>query len=203
MADTATGYAQTGDLVGVLAVILRTAMVLGSAKKWGHSGGAVFSFGRTVPDTCSFGCHGSNIPLPTQVRSHPLLLGTPQVRNEGDNLEMSENRKIMTAIRDGLNQLGQHGTNDILTKLCEIGRNPPFDCKVGASPTFVCEAKRDWGEWLYDLTWLKYDNNSHDKHLIDVSLVAECEWALGARDQFSTRQRGLSTSFSWSGLPSV
>ena len=35
------------------------------------------------------------------------------------------------------------------------------------------KANRDYGEWLYDVTWLKYDCNYR---VIDVPLVAECEW---------------------------
>ena len=90
----------------------------------------------------------------------------------------------MHAIRKGLDDLQcleQQGhirdtewASAILTKLCQIGRNE-FKCKVGADTGRVDKAHRDWGEWLYDVTWLKYNNDRHD-HLIDVPLVAECEW---------------------------
>lgn len=32
------------------------------------------------------------------------------------------------------------------------------------------------GEWLYDLTWLKYCADRSDRLLVDVHLVAEIEW---------------------------
>ena len=92
---------------------------------------------------------------------------------------MPETPEIMTAIRDGLDHLrpvrrgkNRYWTRALLTKLCEIGRND-FACKVGANRGKVDRASRDRGEWLYDVTWLKYNN---DRLLVDVPLVGECEW---------------------------
>lgn len=106
-------------------------------------------------------------------------------------LELPEKLEIKRAIRDGLDDINRPEpendtawTRAILTKLCQIGRNR-FGCKVGAEKSKVDKAHRDWGEWLYDVTWLRYDNDRHE-HLIDVPLVAECEWAglRGIRDDF-------------------
>ena len=70
---------------------------------------------------------------------------------------MSEKIEIMNAIREGLNGLAvtrsdsdKVWTKAIETKLCKIGRY--FNFQVGAAT--VDEENRDWGEWLYDVTWL-------------------------------------------------
>ena len=107
-----------------------------------------------------------------------------------------ENIEIMNAIQYGLNQINQdvpkprsdsdaEWTSAVLTKLCRIGRK--FGCKVGAEKSKVAKDQRDFGEWLYDVTWLRYDNDYHDKHLIEVPLVTECEWASKGtpREKFS------------------
>ena len=57
----------------------------------------------------------------------------------------------------------------VLTALCALGQNR--DCYVCASS--VDKKKRDYPEWLYDITWLNYDN---DNKLKSVELVGECEW---------------------------
>ncbi len=97
-------------------------------------------------------------------------------------MEMSENLRIMRAIRDGLKPpktihtefLEKDGTSIknatsvIMPKLCEIGHQ--FGCKVGI------EARKfgaDCVEFLYDVTWRRYNGD----HLIDVPLVGECEWS--------------------------
>ena len=52
-----------------------------------------------------------------------------------------------------------------------------FEFKVGAKRNEVEKAYRDFGEWLYDVTWLEYEPKPFpDGLLIDVHLVAECEW---------------------------
>ena len=65
-------------------------------------------------------------------------------------------------------------TSAVLTPLCRIGQKPTleFDCSVYASSNFVDEQDKDGGEWLYDVTWCKYENN----FLTSVPVVAECEW---------------------------
>ena len=83
----------------------------------------------------------------------------------------------MRAVRDGLDNLevvkpwtDTEGTKAVKTKLCEIGRE--FGFKVGAGGV-----KPGFGEWLYDVTWLEYEPKPFpDGLLIDVHLVAECEW---------------------------
>ena len=85
--------------------------------------------------------------------------------------------EIMGAVRHGLDGLNTDRrasdtvwTKDIKTKLCEIGRDE-FRCKACASD--AAESKRDFPEWLYDVTWLEY---AADGPLVDAHLVAECEW---------------------------
>ena len=64
-------------------------------------------------------------------------------------------------------------TKAIKTRLCEIGRDS--DCQVSASGVDNLAYK----EWLYDVTWLEYsqgDTPGLQNELLDVHLVAECEW---------------------------
>ena len=90
--------------------------------------------------------------------------------------------EIMRAVREGLDNLevvkpwtDTKGSKAVKTKLCEIGRE--FKFKVGAKRNEVEKAYRDFGEWLYDVTWLEYEPKPFpDGLLIDVHLVAECEW---------------------------
>ena len=70
--------------------------------------------------------------------------------------------EIMRAVRDGLDNLevvkpwtDTKGTKAVKTKLCKIGRE--FGCKVGARKNEVEKVYRDFGEWLYDVTWLEYE----------------------------------------------
>ena len=97
---------------------------------------------------------------------------------EGLEFEMPGKSEIIRAVRDGLNNLEVDiserdtvWTKTIKTKLCEIGQDR-FGCKVGARD--VDKDNRDYGEWLYDVTWLEYER---DGLLIDAHLVAECEWS--------------------------
>lgn len=42
--------------------------------------------------------------------------------------------------------------------------------------------KADWGEWLYDLVWLRME----DGHVVDVPLIMESEWDRnGLMDDFA------------------
>ena len=61
-------------------------------------------------------------------------------------------------------------TSAVLTPLCSMGQQNKY--YVYASSNFVDEQDKDGGEWLYDVTWCKYENN----FLKSVPLVAECEW---------------------------
>ena len=72
--------------------------------------------------------------------------------------------EIMCAVQKGLNSLklkvdisarDSEWTKTIKTELCEIGRR--FGCKVCARD--VNKADRDYGEWLYDVTWLEYEKS--------------------------------------------
>ena len=96
--------------------------------------------------------------------------------------------RIMRAVREGLNILtvdlkvdeledATQWTKAVKTKLCEIGRNK-FRCCVYARD--VAENYKTGGEWLYDVTWLKYGNSG--RHLINVPLVAECEWSTNKQE---------------------
>lgn len=88
---------------------------------------------------------------------------------------MPEKDKIMRAVCNGLNSLtikpwggNTMATETVKNKLRQIGQGK-FGCYVCASGV----PRADCGEWLYDVTWLKYDE---DSSLIDAPLVAECEW---------------------------
>ena len=97
--------------------------------------------------------------------------------------------EIMRAVQKGLDSLtvALHvdevegdtvWTKAVKTKLCEIGQDRRFGCKVCASGV---DKAANFGEWLYDVTWLEYDKNGRSelearKKLVDVPLVAECEW---------------------------
>ena len=81
----------------------------------------------------------------------------------------------MRAIQEGLDGLKGTPIDDwsvaVLTKLCEIGKEYS-GVQVGANSGKVDKTKRDWGEWLYDVTWLEYG----DGRVVEVPLVAECDW---------------------------
>ena len=63
-------------------------------------------------------------------------------------------------------------TKEIMTRLCQAGQDE--SCTVCV--TSIDEA--DYGEWLYDMTWLKYNG----KRLENVELVLECEWGYFDQD---------------------
>lgn len=93
--------------------------------------------------------------------------------------------EIIDAIQAGLNSVDVHASADwkeftkaFKTSLCKLGTERQFH--VGASN--VPSEDRNYGEWLYDVTWLDYD----DKHLLNVPLVAEIEWGnwSAIRDDF-------------------
>ena len=83
----------------------------------------------------------------------------------------------MRAVQRGLDNLDIEAaesnsgwTKAIKTELCNIGKT--FGFKVGARAGEVAESDRDYGEFLYDVTWLEYEGES----VTDAPLVAECEW---------------------------
>ena len=88
-------------------------------------------------------------------------------------LEQLEIMHVVQRALDGLDIKASAGnrewTRAIATTLCNIGRKR--GCKVGAGP--VSNNDRDWGERLYDVTWLK---SNADDLLVEAPLVVECEW---------------------------
>ena len=58
-------------------------------------------------------------------------------------------------------------TREIMTQLCKAGQE--HKCHVRVSRV----NNADGGEWLYDMTWLQYNEM---RQLSDVKLVLECEW---------------------------
>ena len=58
-------------------------------------------------------------------------------------------------------------TQEIMTRLCKTGQE--HNCHVRVSRV----DNADGGEWLYDMTWLQYNER---RQLSDVKLVLECEW---------------------------
>lgn len=94
---------------------------------------------------------------------------------------MVEKCEIMREVAEGLNSIKAESPSRVTepvvkTKLCEIGRD-----KFGFHVCAKSVEKTDGGEWLFDVTWLKYDceKSDCDKSLVYVPLAAECEW--GAR----------------------
>jgi hypothetical protein len=89
--------------------------------------------------------------------------------------------EIMRAVQTGLNGLvvaknksDKVWTKKVKTELCKIGRDT-FGCCVYARDV----ANSHGGEWLYDVTWLKYKyTGAHQcrQVLAGAPLVAECEW---------------------------
>ncbi len=62
-------------------------------------------------------------------------------------------------------------TKAVKTELCEVGNfKGLYTCAKD-----VDKSKRNHGEWLYDVCWLKYVNNQFD-FLKEAVLIAECEW---------------------------
>ena len=114
--------------------------------------------------------------------AYPALPTKGRKTDKGLEFKMPGKSEIMRAVREGLYNLevvkpwtDTEGSKAVKTKLCEIGRE--FEFKVGAKRNEVEKAYRDFGEWLYDVTWLEYEPKPFpDGLLIDVHLVAECEW---------------------------
>ena len=82
--------------------------------------------------------------------------------------------EIMRAVQRGLDKLDvESGVSDrewtvaVKDRLCEVS-------------SCCCVTNADYGEWLYDITWLEYERGGlrdwPASALIDVHLVAECEW---------------------------
>ena len=86
---------------------------------------------------------------------------------------MPENHEIIRTVYEGLNSLDAEKPSEVTevavkTKLCKIGR-----CKFGFEVCARNVKEANWGEWLFDVTWLKYDGA---RSLIYAPLAAECEW---------------------------
>ena len=61
-------------------------------------------------------------------------------------------------------------THGVHTALAKAGKH--FGYRVAASKVPDCD--RDWGEWLYDVTW--FDRWMTEGMPWSVPMVAECEW---------------------------
>lgn len=89
-------------------------------------------------------------------------------------------RKIMDAVQDALDNIyfspaagTGSWTRAIFTALCQAGQRRGY--KVAARPSAVNQAVIvPSREWLYDLTWRKYDG---DGRLAGMPLAAECEFS--------------------------
>ena len=86
----------------------------------------------------------------------------------------------MRAVQKGLNSLpitadvgNTKWTKAVKTNLCKIGQDR-FGYRVCASGVY--EPKPDYGEWLYDVTWLEYVRDCDPLVLAEAPLIAECEW---------------------------
>lgn len=91
----------------------------------------------------------------------------------------------MHAIREGLDGMDDfphsaawegytEWTKRVFTTLCTIGRET-LGCQVGARSDKVKTGTHlDYGEFLYDVTWLQYDAEGW---LVSAPLVVECEWS--------------------------
>ena len=92
---------------------------------------------------------------------------------------MPGTQETIERIREKLNKLlltlqdsSTDWTKGINTTLCELGHELGY--QVGAKGLDF-----GYGEWLYDVTWLEYSRGyqpSLENRLLDVHLVAECEW---------------------------
>lgn len=61
-------------------------------------------------------------------------------------------------------------THNIKKNLAELGeKNNSLICTSGFGSNYN-------SEWLFDLVWYKEEGTGHNARLIDVPLVAECEW---------------------------
>ena len=87
---------------------------------------------------------------------------------------MPNQREIMDAVQNALNNIdldGAQGSGDwsrrIFPALCQAGQR--LEYRVCAS-----SGGANYGEWLYDLTWLEYDD---DDRLVGMPLAAECEFS--------------------------
>ena len=71
---------------------------------------------------------------------------------------------------------GQNGwTTAVKTALCRVGREQ-FGFSVGCHGVPAPEVA-DYGEWLWDISWCR---EGAQGRLVDLPLVAECEWTLSS-----------------------
>jgi hypothetical protein len=60
-------------------------------------------------------------------------------------------------------------TSKIKERICDLGKNLGY--KIQTNKKSATNA--DWGEWLFDLTWLDYSEGM----VLEVPLALECEWS--------------------------
>lgn len=66
-------------------------------------------------------------------------------------------------------------TNAVKTKLCRLGKEKhKYTVCASGVDNGICQP--DYGEWLYDVCWLRYSDEKNAYLLSDVVLVAESEW---------------------------
>lgn len=94
---------------------------------------------------------------------------------------MPDQREIMDAVQTALNNIdfdGVKGSGDwtprIFTALCQAGQRLDYRVCVRRDKVNKKEVTPNYGEWLYDLAWLKYDD---EDWFVNTPLVAECEFS--------------------------
>ena len=70
--------------------------------------------------------------------------------------------------KSGFDEFAEETCREFYAARPSFGRVLP-DAECGLVP-----GHRDYGEWLYDVTWLEYERERDG--LIEAHLVAECEW---------------------------
>ena len=92
---------------------------------------------------------------------------------------MPEKAEIISALQRSLDNLDVGDTKSnrawtrfVTAELCKIAKD--FGLTTCASGV------GDYGEWLYDVTWLEYESAKPTDGLIATHLVAECEWGYTA-----------------------
>ena len=94
----------------------------------------------------------------------------PFIRKITDELDKFRDTVPKKGFKDG------KWTRGVLTALAKAGKH--FGYRVAADKSKVPGEHRDWGEWLYDVTWFDTPENDpwDTKRSWSVPMVAECEW---------------------------
>jgi len=76
-------------------------------------------------------------------------------------------------------------TKEVKTAACRIGQSLGYCTAASGVDGSAVGPNPHYGEWLYDVCWLKY--NDPPEHLLSAPMVLECEWpnnAFDVRDDF-------------------